>query len=57
MLEAEAGVHNESQPGSYVFMDADYSCNLGKVEELAVAPPLSSLFDLTWIFLVPFLFK
>eukprot|EP01147_Barroeca_monosierra_P005618 gene5618-8948_t len=30
VLEAEAGVHNESQPGSYVFMDADYSCNLGK---------------------------
>ncbi|HZP85223.1 MAG TPA: DSD1 family PLP-dependent enzyme [Burkholderiales bacterium] len=29
MLEATSGVYNEIQPGSYVFMDADYARNLG----------------------------
>eukprot|EP00051_Salpingoeca_urceolata_P004635 m.66558 g.66558 ORF g.66558 m.66558 type:complete len:350 (-) comp13760_c0_seq2:627-1676(-) len=29
LLEAEAGVHNECQPGSYLFMDLDYGRNLG----------------------------
>lgn len=28
-LEAASGVYNEIQPGSYVFMDADYNRNLG----------------------------
>jgi D-serine deaminase-like pyridoxal phosphate-dependent protein len=28
-LEAASGVYNEIQPGSYIFMDADYSRNLG----------------------------
>jgi 3-hydroxy-D-aspartate aldolase len=28
-LEAASGVYNELQPGSYIFMDADYSRNLG----------------------------
>jgi len=28
-LEAGSGVYNELQPGSYVFMDADYARNLG----------------------------
>ncbi len=28
-LEAASGVYNEIQPGSYVFMDADYGRNLG----------------------------
>lgn len=28
-LEATSGVYNELQPGSYVFMDADYGRNLG----------------------------
>jgi len=28
-LEATSGVYNEIQPGSYVFMDADYGRNLG----------------------------
>jgi D-serine deaminase-like pyridoxal phosphate-dependent protein len=28
-LEAASGVYNEIQPGSYVFMDADYQRNLG----------------------------
>jgi 3-hydroxy-D-aspartate aldolase len=30
MLEAASGVYNEIQPGSYVFMDADYGRNLGE---------------------------
>jgi D-serine deaminase-like pyridoxal phosphate-dependent protein len=29
LLEAGSGVYNELQPGSYVFMDADYGRNLG----------------------------
>ncbi len=29
MLEAASGVYNEIQPGSYIFMDADYNRNLG----------------------------
>lgn len=29
-LEATSGVYNELQPGSYVFMDADYGRNLGE---------------------------
>jgi len=29
-LEATSGVYNEIQPGSYVFMDADYGRNLGE---------------------------
>lgn len=29
-LEAASGVYNEIQPGSYVFMDADYGRNLGE---------------------------
>ncbi|HVY04367.1 MAG TPA: DSD1 family PLP-dependent enzyme [Burkholderiales bacterium] len=29
LLEAASGVYNEIQPGSYVFMDADYNRNLG----------------------------
>ena len=29
LLEAASGVYNEIQPGSYIFMDADYSRNLG----------------------------
>ncbi|HKB82170.1 MAG TPA: alanine racemase, partial [Burkholderiales bacterium] len=29
VLEAASGVYNEIQPGSYIFMDADYSRNLG----------------------------
>lgn len=29
-LEAKSGVYNEIQPGSYVFMDADYNRNLGE---------------------------
>ncbi|HEX7811264.1 MAG TPA: DSD1 family PLP-dependent enzyme [Burkholderiales bacterium] len=29
-LEAGSGVYNEIQPGSYVFMDADYNRNLGE---------------------------
>ena len=30
MLEAASGVYNEIQPGSYIFMDADYGRNLGQ---------------------------
>jgi 3-hydroxy-D-aspartate aldolase len=30
VLEATSGVYNEIQPGSYVFMDADYNRNLGE---------------------------
>ena len=30
LLEASSGVYNEIQPGSYVFMDADYGRNLGE---------------------------
>ena len=30
LLEAASGVYNEIQPGSYVFMDADYARNLGE---------------------------
>lgn len=30
LLEAASGVYNEIQPGSYVFMDADYGRNLGE---------------------------
>ena len=30
LLEATSGVYNEIQPGSYVFMDADYGRNLGE---------------------------
>ena len=30
LLEAGSGVYNEIQPGSYVFMDADYGRNLGE---------------------------
>jgi 3-hydroxy-D-aspartate aldolase len=30
LLEAGSGVYNELQPGSYVFMDADYGRNLGE---------------------------
>ena len=30
MLEAASGVYNEIQPGSYIFMDADYNRNLGE---------------------------
>jgi len=29
-LEAASGVYNEIQPGSYIFMDADYNRNLGE---------------------------
>jgi D-serine deaminase-like pyridoxal phosphate-dependent protein len=29
LLEAGSGVYNEIQPGSYIFMDADYGRNLG----------------------------
>ncbi len=29
LLEAGSGVYNEIQPGSYIFMDADYNRNLG----------------------------
>ena len=29
LLEALSGVYNEIQPGSYIFMDADYNRNLG----------------------------
>ena len=29
LLEAASGVYNEIQPGSYVFMDADYGRNIG----------------------------
>ena len=29
LLEAASGVYNEIQPGSYIFMDADYNRNLG----------------------------
>lgn len=31
VLEGEAGVHTECQPGSYVFMDADYGRNFDQV--------------------------
>ncbi|EGD74172.1 hypothetical protein PTSG_12410 [Salpingoeca rosetta] len=34
VLEAQAGVHNECQPGSYVFMDVDYSKNLDQSGQL-----------------------
>jgi D-serine deaminase-like pyridoxal phosphate-dependent protein len=30
LLEAASGVYNELQPGSYIFMDADYGRNLGE---------------------------
>jgi len=30
LLEAGSGIYNEIQPGSYVFMDADYGRNLGE---------------------------
>ena len=30
LLEAASGVYNEIQPGSYIFMDADYNRNLGE---------------------------
>ncbi|MFN0041556.1 MAG: DSD1 family PLP-dependent enzyme, partial [Burkholderiales bacterium] len=30
LLEADSGVYNEIQPGSYIFMDADYNRNLGE---------------------------
>ncbi len=30
LLEAASGVYNEIQPGSYIFMDADYGRNLGQ---------------------------
>jgi 3-hydroxy-D-aspartate aldolase len=30
LLEAGSGVYNEIQPGSYIFMDADYGRNLGE---------------------------
>ncbi len=30
LIEASSGVYNEIQPGSYVFMDADYGRNLGE---------------------------
>ncbi len=30
LLEAASGVYNEIQPGSYIFMDADYARNLGQ---------------------------
>ncbi len=30
LLEAASGIYNEIQPGSYIFMDADYSRNLGE---------------------------
>jgi 3-hydroxy-D-aspartate aldolase len=30
LLEAASGIYNEIQPGSYVFMDADYARNLGE---------------------------
>jgi len=30
LLEAASGVYNEIQPGSYIFMDADYGRNLGE---------------------------
>ena len=30
LLEAASGAYNELQPGSYVFMDADYNRNLGE---------------------------
>jgi D-serine deaminase-like pyridoxal phosphate-dependent protein len=30
LLEATSGIYNEVQPGSYIFMDADYSRNLGE---------------------------
>jgi D-serine deaminase-like pyridoxal phosphate-dependent protein len=29
LLEAGSGIYNEIQPGSYIFMDADYNRNLG----------------------------
>ncbi len=30
LFEADSGVYNEIQPGSYVFMDADYGRNIGR---------------------------
>jgi len=33
VLEAGSGVYNEIQPGSYVFMDADYSRNLDEADQ------------------------
>ena len=30
LLEAASGIYNEIQPGSYIFMDADYDRNLGE---------------------------
>lgn len=33
VLEAGSGVYNEIQPGSYVFMDADYSRNLDEADK------------------------
>ncbi len=33
LLEAQSGVYNEIQPGSYIFMDADYGRNLNDAGE------------------------
>jgi D-serine deaminase-like pyridoxal phosphate-dependent protein len=40
MLERDAGVWNELQPGSYVFMDADYGRNVRAGGEIAFAQSL-----------------
>ncbi len=47
-LEAASGVYNEIQPGSYVFMDADYARNLGE-DGLPVHEFEQSLFILATI--------
>jgi D-serine deaminase-like pyridoxal phosphate-dependent protein len=48
LLEAASGVYNEIQPGSYVFMDADYGRNLGE-DGLPVREFEQSLFILATV--------
>jgi 3-hydroxy-D-aspartate aldolase len=48
LLEAASGVYNEIQPGSYIFMDADYGRNLGE-DGAPVHEFQQSLFILTTV--------
>ncbi|UCH50199.1 MAG: DSD1 family PLP-dependent enzyme [Betaproteobacteria bacterium] len=48
LIEAGSNVYNEIQPGSYVFMDADYARNLGK-EGKPIHDFLHSLFVWTTV--------
>jgi D-serine deaminase-like pyridoxal phosphate-dependent protein len=50
MLERDSGVWNELQPGSYVFMDADYGRNLRAGTEIAFE---QSLFVIASVMSVP----